>query len=666
MHTRQPSNELDFRMLFETAPALYLVLTPDFRIVAASDAYLRATKTRREEIIGRDVFEVFPDDPDDPGATGVRNLRASLERVLRHRAADAMAVQKYAIRRPETEGGGFEERYWSPVNCPVFGPDAAVAYIIHRVEDVTEFIRLKQQGRQQEQLNLELRSQSTVMEAEIFQRAQELQEANRRLRESHDELARLQASLEQRVREHTEQLTQTNEALQTELRERQRREATITSYADRLRLLHQIDTALIAGDDPATIAAEALPPLRMMLGVARVVVNLFDLETGEVEWLAAAGRRRVHVGPGVRYSIRFMGDVEALRQGKSQLVKAHELPPGPEVDALLASGVHEYLVVPMIAYGELIGALSFGGEPAPMSGEQAGMAQEVAAQLAIALTQARLHERVKRQAQELEVRVRERTQELEAAHAAQQRTNVELVKLTDELEAANKELEAFSYSVSHDLRAPLRAIDGFARILLQEYGPSLPEEGQGYLQDVRAGAQQMGRLLEDLLAFARLSRQPLTMRFVDTLRLVEQCWEELQRQQTGRQVEFRVVDLRACYGDAALLKQVWINLLANALKYSSKRQAAVVEAGSREGEGAGPRIFYVKDNGVGFDMRYAHKLFGVFQRLHRAEDYEGTGVGLATVQRIVHRHGGRIWAEAVPDQGTTFFFTLEGGSLSHA
>ena len=160
----------EFRVLFESAPGLYLVLTPTFKIVAVSDAYLRATMTRREEILGRDIFDVFPDNPNDPAATGVDNLRASLERVVRHRTSDAMAVQKYDIRRPESEGGGFAERYWSPVNSAVFGADAAVAYIIHRVEDVTEFVGLKQRGIEQEKLTEKLLSRGEKMEAEIVSR----------------------------------------------------------------------------------------------------------------------------------------------------------------------------------------------------------------------------------------------------------------------------------------------------------------------------------------------------------------------------------------------------------------------------------------------------------------------------------------------------------------
>jgi len=180
----------DFQPLFESVPGLYLVLAPDFTIVAVSDAYLRGTMTKREDILGRGIFEVFPDNPDDPGATGVRNLRASLERVLRGKVSDAMAVQKYDIRKPESEGGGFEERHWSPVNAPVLGPDNEVAYIIHRVEDVTDFVRLRQQEAEQEKLTEELRTRADQMESEVFQRAREVQEANRRLETVNRELAR--------------------------------------------------------------------------------------------------------------------------------------------------------------------------------------------------------------------------------------------------------------------------------------------------------------------------------------------------------------------------------------------------------------------------------------------------------------------------------------------
>ena len=238
-----------------------------------------------------------------------------------------------------------------------------------------------------------------------------------------------------------------------------------------------------------------------------------------------------------------------------------------------------------------------------------------------------------------------------------------VIERTAQLEAANHELEAFSYSISHDLRAPLRAINGFARILLEEYAPHLADDAQEYLQLIRDNAQHMGQLIDDLLAFARLSRQPLTKQPVAPADLVRQALNELRAMQGERRIDFRIGDLPLCQADPALLKQVFINLLANALKFTSRREVAVIKVGCREEQGE--PVYFVKDNGVGFNMAYVDKLFGVFQRLHRADEYEGTGVGLAIVQRIIHRHGGRIWAEAAVNQGATFSFTL-GGETDYA
>ena len=248
---------------------------------------------------------------------------------------------------------------------------------------------------------------------------------------------------------------------------------------------------------------------------------------------------------------------------------------------------------------------------------------------------------------------------------AQLNTHLEqrVIERTAQLEAANKELEAFSYSVSHDLRTPLRAIDGFSRAVLEDYGPQLQGDGERHLQIIRNSAQRMGCLIDDLLAFSRLSRVPLSKRTIETRMLVQGALEEVAGQYEGRVIDLRLGELPACEGDPTLLKQVWINLLSNAIKYTRNREAAVIETGCQVDD-LGRNIYWVRDNGTGFDMRYAAKLFGVFQRLHRAEEFEGTGVGLAIVQRVVHRHGGRVWAASAVDQGATFYFTLEGGDKS--
>jgi signal transduction histidine kinase len=237
--------------------------------------------------------------------------------------------------------------------------------------------------------------------------------------------------------------------------------------------------------------------------------------------------------------------------------------------------------------------------------------------------------------------------------------NAELAQRVAERDATNKELEAFTYSVSHDLRAPLRAIHGFVRILQEEHLGNLEAEGRRYLDLVATNAAYMGQLVDDLLQFSRTGRQGLTKQPVLTTAVARRAIEELRPSLGGREVQFRLGELPACQADPTLLLQVYVNLIGNAIKYTRGRQPAVIEVGSLTGQHDGP-VYFVKDNGTGFDMQYAHKLFGVFQRLHRSEDYEGTGVGLAIVHRIVTRHGGRVWAEAEQGKGATFYFTLGG------
>jgi len=224
-----------------------------------------------------------------------------------------------------------------------------------------------------------------------------------------------------------------------------------------------------------------------------------------------------------------------------------------------------------------------------------------------------------------------------------------------QLEMANKELEAFSYSVSHDLRAPLRHIDGFVK-LLEKNAAGLDERSRRYLAIITDSAQRMGALIDDLLIFSRMGRAELRQTRVESDSLVHEILDSLQPETEGRNIQWKIAPLPQIRADPAMLRQVWANLIANAIKYSRPRDPATIEIGCNEQNG--DWVFYVHDNGVGFDMKYAHKLFGVFQRLHRAEEFEGTGIGLANVQRIVLRHGGRVWAEGKLNDGATFFFAL--------
>jgi two-component system, sensor histidine kinase and response regulator len=260
--------------------------------------------------------------------------------------------------------------------------------------------------------------------------------------------------------------------------------------------------------------------------------------------------------------------------------------------------------------------------------------------------------RLRRENAALLERLSARTEELEAANR--------------ELSVANRELEAFSDSVSHDLRSPLRTIDGLLRVVQEDFGDGIPPEARRHLETVAAQASRMSELTEDLLRLSRLGREPLSKHPVDIHGLVRQVVDELHAAEPVRQLDIRIGELPAAEADPSLLRQVWVNLVANALKFTRRRENALIEIGgaAQAGDkGRGPggaehKLYSIRDNGAGFDPRRAERLFGIFQRLHAAKDFEGTGVGLSITRRIIERHGGSIWAESEPDRGAAFYFTL--------
>ena len=262
----------------------------------------------------------------------------------------------------------------------------------------------------------------------------------------------------------------------------------------------------------------------------------------------------------------------------------------------------------------------------------------------------RAEEEVRQANAELERRVTERTTQLSEA-------NQILKQRAAELETANHELDSFSYSVSHDLRAPLRHVSGYASLLRQAAGPNLPEESRHFLDEINGSAAHMGRLIDGLLLFSRMGRAGLRPQELDLAALVEATIHQLRPESNGRNIRWQTQALPPVHADPVLLRQVLVNLLSNALKYTRTRDPATIEIGCASNDGP-ETVIFVRDNGVGFDMEYGHKLFGVFQRLHANEEFEGTGIGLANVRRIISRHGGRTWAEGKVDEGATFYFSL--------
>ena len=613
-----PETNLDYRQVFETSPGCFLVLSPGLRIVAVSDAYLAATTTVREEIVGRGIFEVFPDNPDDPQADGVRNLRASLERVVRDRLPDRMPRQRYDIPLPD--GTGFEKRYWDPLNVPTLDARQELTAIIHHVVDVTALALL---GEERLQLRTFI---DTTQEAAI----------------SHT-LAGSVSSM--------------NPAAEL--------------------LLGRPANALLGG-----AIADLLDPDERIEDFIRQerIVSQRASEHWESRLLTADGSRRSVAGTialacdedGAPVGfVRSFHDLHARRQAELDLDRIFALSldllcisssdgyfkrVSPAVTRILGWEVEEFLARPFL---ESI-------HPDDLLATQRAVEQQVIRGESVFQFENRFLHRdgswrllswtsVPQPGGLMYATARDVTRQREA-EADIVRLNAELGERTRELEANNRELEAFSYSVSHDLRAPLRSISGFSQALVEDHGGALDDDGRKLLESVRRNAQRMSVLIEEMLNFAHLARQTLRRVPCDMTALAREAFDGIDPAMRGHIARFELAELPPVVGDPALLPQVWINLIGNAVKFTGKRRDAEIRISAVVADGIA--TYRIADNGAGFDERFADKLFGIFQRLHGQHEFEGTGVGLSLVQRIVHRHGGRIRAESRLGEGATFSFAL--------
>jgi PAS domain S-box-containing protein len=425
----------------------------------------------------------------------------------------------------------------------------------------------------------------------------------------------------------------------TDITERKRAEEQLRRSADRLAMLHDMDQAIVSAQAPSDIGRAAIGRMRRMIPCQRCSVVLFDLRRGQAQMIAgfASG---AYLDP-APLQLGDLASIESLRQGTIRYIEdlstVEDL--SPVHRQLLAEGMRTMLSVPLLVEGESIGVITLAAaNPSAFDAEHRDIGLEVATPIAIAIQHARLREELARQTAELERRVAERSAAVRATTA---------------------ELETVLYSVSHDLRAPLRHLLGFCRLLLEESGPELPPSAVHYAQRIHQAAEQMTSLVDDLVTLSRIGRQDLLRRELNLTPLVEDVVGQLRSAADGRAIDWQIEELPTIEADPGLIKVALTNLLSNAMKFTRPRDRAIIRVRPVDAEGqVGVAI---EDNGVGFKMAYAGKLFGLFQRLHRADEFEGNGAGLAVVHRIVHKHGGRVWAEAEPDKGATFYMTLGSG-----
>lgn len=427
-------------------------------------------------------------------------------------------------------------------------------------------------------------------------------------------------------------------ALERRTAEAKRAEGALRRSAERLEILHRIDRAILRADSPATIAEGVLGHVRALVGCGWASLTLFDVNTGTTTRLAADAEAGRALQPGIRGSVAPQG-IDELREGRAHAVEDVLAvgDPVPNLRLLRDEGLRAYVCVPLLAGGELLGSLNLGKDrPGPFAPEQVEIAREVADQLAVAIQQGRLRETVERHARELERRVDERTAELREA---------------------NDQLDAFAHSVSHDLRAPLRAMEGFSRALLEDYGERLDPEGRDYARRVLQGAHRLDELIQDLLVYSRIGRVGLDLQPLPLAAVVSSALAQLDGEVRKQGAEVSVeAPLPEVTGHRATLVQVVAHLLGNAVKFVAPGVAPRVRVRAEAREGS-VRL-WVEDNGIGIPLEHHERVFRVFERLHGIEAYPGTGVGLAIVRRAVARMGGRVGLESAPGRGSAFWIEL--------
>ena len=745
-----------------------MVLHADLTIAAASDAYLAATKTTRAGIIGRFVFDVFPDNPDAADVNAVNNSRASFERVLRTGIPDEMPVQRHDVRNAS---GVFEPKYWKPLNSPLFDNAGRVSHILHCAEDVTEVHDLN------ERQNLEIArlrltaivessddailSQSldgnilswnrgaerifgyTAEEAvgkplmllippdKVEEEWEILEHVRRGENVEHIETVRVTKSgtrLDVSVtispmRDTTGKVVAASKVCR-DITERKRTEEAIRGALSNIKALERaldahalvsitdrLGTIIFVNDMFCDVSKysreELLGQNHRIIKSTHHPASFFsdmwatitsgEIWKGEIKnrakdgsyyWVAttivpfldAGGTPYQFVAIRTDITARVLAD-EARKKSEAALLEAQHTAKVGSWELDFATNLWTWSGEIYSIFGrEMTSALVAGDTQQYFSVEEwsriqamveearmTGMPFELDCQIRRSDGERRwisVRGGAVRDASRKIVKLRGTLQDITERKEAEDQVrtlnaNLEqrVMERTAQLNQSNAELRAFTYSVSHDLRAPLRGIDGWSLALMEDCAEQLDERGREYLARVRDETQRMGRLIDDLLRLSRITHAEVRRTNVDLSGIAGGILARLRDESPARHVECMIEPGMMAEGDPGLLRAALTNLLENAWKFTGKREEARIEFGKQDRDGK--RIFFVRDNGAGFDMAYASKLFAPFQRVHKYTEFPGTGIGLATVQRIIHRHRGRVWVEAEPNRGATFFFTLE-------
>jgi PAS domain S-box-containing protein len=646
---------------------LFLVLSPDLTIVAVTDAYLAATMTRRDDIIGRKLFDVFPDNPHDAEATGVRNLAASLQTVLQTKKEHRMAVQKYDIRKPEEKGGGFEVRFWSPLNCPVLDDHGNVQFIIHRVEDITDLVRLGLEREQQD-------TRTHNLEAEILKKT--------------GELSTLTALLQtERAAHHTEEEFRQLANGIPQLAWMAHSDGSIYWYNHRWYEYTGTTPEAMAGwgwqsvHDPAMLpdvmqkwraSIESGNPFEMVFPLrgadgrfrpfltlvtpvkdeAGQVIRWFGTNTNLSEQLDAEARSRRALEERYRLLIEGMSDYAIFTLDPTGVVTSWN--PGAEqlkgyspeeiigqhfsrfyTEKDRAAGLPQRVLQTALQHGHYQGEgwrVRKDGSRFWASVVVTPLRSEAGELIGFSkitrdmTERKRLIDQLQQHAKELEMRIAERDQ-------------------------SYADLEAFSYSVAHDLRAPLRAIEGFTDAVLEDFGNQLPAEAREYLQLVINSSDRMEHLISDLLQYNKITRTEITFSPVDVRAAVDEALHSFDAETRSRISVLIEPGLVALAHQPTLVQAVF-NLVSNALKFYPSGAVPYAEITAlRAGDNA---VIAVRDEGIGIEPRFQEQIFKIFERLHTPDRYPGTGIGLAIVERGVARMRGKVRVESALGKGSTF------------